>query len=284
LKYDVTLKTLLMDGAPALLTQLAGTSAVTLTPAEYPVTVSRHVDLVGRIDGNGKQLLHAEVQSSNDPRIPGRMLGYYWVFIEDNPHVKVTQIVLYVGSEPLRMPDGLSRPGLTLKYTVIDARTIDPAPLLASDSVADVVASFLCRADNMEVRIREILERLRIICTGDEPGLGEALSRLVLLGDLRRAGPIIEKEIRDMPIQINIEENPILLRLYTRGLNEGKAEGKTEGKAEILMRLMRHRYGALPEPVVAAVLAAQPAELDVWADAIFEADSLANLLARRPVA
>ena len=37
LKYDVTLKTLLMNGAPALLTQLAGTSAVTLTPAEYPV-------------------------------------------------------------------------------------------------------------------------------------------------------------------------------------------------------------------------------------------------------
>ena len=62
LKYDVTLKTLLMDGAPALLTQLAGTSAVRFKPAEYPVTISRHVDLVGRIDGKGKQLLHTEVQ------------------------------------------------------------------------------------------------------------------------------------------------------------------------------------------------------------------------------
>ncbi len=85
LKYDVTLKTLLMNGAPALLTQLAGTSAVTLTPAEYPVTVSRDVDLVGRL--KDQELLHAEVQSNNDPRIPGRMLGYYWVFIEDNPNV-----------------------------------------------------------------------------------------------------------------------------------------------------------------------------------------------------
>ena len=127
------------------------------------------------------------------------MLGYYWVFIEDDPHVEVIQIVLYVGSEPLRMPDGLNRPGLSLKYTIIDARTLDPAPLLASDSVADVVASFLCRADNMEVRIREIFERLRELCTGDDPALGEALSRLVLLGDLRRAGTIIEKEIKDMP-------------------------------------------------------------------------------------
>jgi hypothetical protein len=277
LKYDVTLKTLLMNGAPALLTQLAGTSAVTLTPAEYPVTVSRHVDLIGRIDGDGKRRLHAEVQSSNDPRIPGRMLGYYWVLIEDDPHVEVIQIVLYVGSEPLRMPDGLNRPGLSLKYTIIDARMLDPAPLLASDSVADVVASFLCRADNMEVRIREIFERLRVLCTGDDPALGEALSRLVLLGDLRRAGTIIEKEIKDMPFQVNIEENPILHRLYTRGLDVGKAEGK----AEILMRLMRHRYGALPETAVAAILAAQPAELDLWADAIFEANSLADLLALR---
>ena len=100
-----------------------------------------------------------------------------------------------------------------------------------------------------------------------------------------------------MPITINIENNPILMRLYTRGLTEGKAEGKeegkaegkaegkeegkAEGKAEILMRLMRHRYGALPETAVATVLAARPAELDLWADAIFETDSLADLLARR---
>ena len=81
----------------------------------------------------------------------------------------------------------------------------------------------------MEVRIREIFERLRALCAGDDPALGEALSRLVLLGDLRRAGKIIEKEIKDMPFQVNIEENPILHRLYTRSLNEGKAEGKAEG-------------------------------------------------------
>jgi hypothetical protein len=137
----------------------------------------------------------------------------------------------------------------------------------------------------MEERIREILERLRVLCAGDDTALGDALSRLVVLGDLRRAEPIIEKEIRDMPITINIENNPILMRLYTRGLTEGKAEGKeegkAEGKAEILMRLMRHRYGALPETAVATVLAARPAELDLWADAIFETDSLADLLARR---
>ena len=81
-----------------------------------------------------------------------------------------------------------------------------------------------------------------------------------------------------MPGAFDIENNPILLRLYNRAFGMGKAEGK----AEILMRQMRHRYGKLPEPVVATVRTAQPAELDVWADAIVEADSLANLLARQP--
>jgi ABC-type cobalt transport system substrate-binding protein len=57
--------------------------------------------------------------------------------------------------------------------------------------------------------------------------------------------------------------------------------GKAEGKAEMLMRQMRHRYGALPESAVATILEAQPADLDLWADAIFEAGSLDGLLSRR---
>jgi hypothetical protein len=280
LKYDITLKSLLMDGAPALLAQLAGTSQVTLAPAEFPATITRSADLVGALPG--EQLLHTEVQSNNDGSIGTRMLGYYWMFLEANPKADVIQIVLYIGNGPLRMADGLTRTGLALTYRVIDARTLDPAPLLASQSVADVVASFLCRADNIEQRVCEILDRLRSRCAGDDQALAEAISRLVLLADLRGAGTVIEKEIRDMPITINIENNPILLRLYTRGLNEGKAEGKAEGKTEMLLGLMRHRYGPLPDEAVAKVLAAAPEQLDAWSYAVLEVDTLADLLARRP--
>jgi hypothetical protein len=59
--------------------------------------------------------------------------------------------------------------------------------------------------------------------------------------------------------------------------------GKAEGKAEMLMRQMRHRYGTPPETAIATVLAAQPTDLDLWADAIFEAESLDDLLSRRAV-
>jgi hypothetical protein len=101
-----------------------------------------------------------------------------------------------------------------------------------------------------------------------------------ILMDGKPAQLIVTAQSSDMPGALDIENNPILLHLYNRAFRMGKAEGK----AEILMRQMRHRYGALPEPVVATVLAAQPAELDAWADAIFEADSLENLLTRQPEA
>ena len=277
----MTLKSLLMDGAPALLTQLAGTPEVSLAPAEYPAVVTRTVDLVGLMPG--QRLLHAEVQSSNGKDMPARMLGYYWMFLEADPAVDVTQVVFYIGADPLRMPDGLTRTGLTLGYRIIDVRTLDPGPLLESDSLADVVASFLCRADNIEERVREILDRLQSRCGSDGEALDRAISHLVLLANLRGAGEIIEKEVRAMPITINIEDNPILLRIYNRlrteSKAEGKAEGKVEAKAEVLLRQMRHRYGALPDTAVARVLAAGPDELDMWTDRVLDAETLDALFA-----
>ena len=56
---------------------------------------------------------------------------------------------------------------------------------------------------------------------------------------------------------LNVRSNrgPVLHRLYNAGLKNRQAAGK-QRKAEMLMRQMRHRYGALPETAVATVLAA----------------------------
>jgi hypothetical protein len=83
----------------------------------------------------------------------------------------------------------------------------------------------------------------------------------------------------DMPGILDAGSDPALLRLYNHAFEIGKVEGKTE----ILLRQMRYRFGTPPETAIAAVLAAQPADLDLWADAIFEAESLDGLLSRRAV-
>lgn len=96
--YDVPLKTLLMDGAPAFLAQLAGTPDVVRAPAEFPAVVSRTVALLG--DLPDRRMLHTEVQSGNDPDMPCRMLGYYWMILEGHRQADVVQIVLDIGQEP----------------------------------------------------------------------------------------------------------------------------------------------------------------------------------------
>ena len=54
---------------------------------------------------------------------------------------------------------------------------------------------------------------------------------------------------------------------------------KTEGKAEMLLRLLRRKFGELPEEAIARVRAASREDLDSWADSILFADSLDKVLA-----
>lgn len=106
----------------------------------------------------------------------------------------------------------------------------------------------------------------------------EGLARLVLLGELRGASGIITREIKTMPIQINIERNPILKEIFAegeaKGEARGKAEGEVRGKADSLLRLRERRFGPVPPARREKVNAADIATLDRWLDRIFDAPTL----------
>jgi hypothetical protein len=59
-----------------------------------------------------------------------------------------------------------------------------------------------------------------------------------------------------------------------RASDKGRLEGETRGRAETLLRLMRRRYGAVPDAVIDRVHAAAIEDLDRWADAVLDAPSL----------
>ncbi len=61
------------------------------------------------------------------------------------------------------------------------------------------------------------------------------------------------------------------------GKEEGREEGREEGQRRLL-RQLAHRYGPLPSWVEPLVLSAASAELDRWAEEIFEAPTLEGLL------
>ncbi len=69
-------------------------------------------------------------------------------------------------------------------------------------------------------------------------------------------------------------------RLRREGRAEGHAEGHAQGRAEMLLRLIERRFGSLTPDVTARVRAARDDQLERWADALFTAPSLTELLDR----
>ena len=62
------------------------------------------------------------------------------------------------------------------------------------------------------------------------------------------------------------------------GKAAGKAEGKAEGEALVLKRLIKRRFGVLPEWARARIDAADATRIEAWAEAIFDAPDIERLL------
>jgi hypothetical protein len=62
----------------------------------------------------------------------------------------------------------------------------------------------------------------------------------------------------------------------------GESKGKADGKADSLERLLRHRFGPLPDWASARIAAAKLSQLDAWLDAVLDVDGVEELLGPAP--
>ena len=65
---------------------------------------------------------------------------------------------------------------------------------------------------------------------------------------------------------------------WAEGFRIGLAEGIRMGTRNVLLRMLRSRFGALPETAEARIQAAEVAQLEVWADRILTAATLDEVL------
>ncbi|HHW78872.1 MAG TPA: DUF4351 domain-containing protein [Xanthomonadaceae bacterium] len=63
-------------------------------------------------------------------------------------------------------------------------------------------------------------------------------------------------------------------RGFQKGLDEGKIRGIAQGRAELLARILRRRFGDLPEWVEIRLREATPAQLESWAGHVLDAATL----------
>jgi hypothetical protein len=231
---------------------------------EIPVVRHRRADLLGETAAG--ELVHIELQSTNHAQMALRMLEYATA-IRRKFRRFPRQVVLYVGSEPLRMKGRLTGPGLKYRCRFADIRDLDAGPLLESASLEDNVIAVLARFGDELSSVRRILARIA------ESGAEErsaALSELMVLSGLRKLEPVIEREVERMPILDDIMDHAVLGRERKRGIEMGKQE--------ILLEQIAQRFGPVPDWARQSVSQMSGAELQRLGLRVLSAINLEDLL------
>jgi len=268
--------------------ELTGGAVEKWLNVELPKVQNPRADLLGAAPGG--TLVHVELQSGNDSTMALRMAEYCWgIFRLFGKFPR--QIVLYVGEAPMAMDHELRGPDVLFRYRPIDIRELDGDRLLESPETGDNVIAILARLRDQEAAIRKIVARLIGLPAAERQA---ALSQLVLLAGLRHLGKTLEREIRKMPVYIDILENEILGPAFKRGLEEGelkgelkgklegelkgKLEGRLEGELQILRRQIEKRFGPIPEWAHERLAARSTAELEELSVRILDVASVEDLL------
>ena len=65
-----------------------------------------------------------------------------------------------------------------------------------------------------------------------------------------------------------------------KGWAEGMEEGEKNGRVKLLTKLIRRRFGELPDWATARLQSAEPEQLEYWAEQIFDAETVEQLLGK----
>jgi len=267
-EYDIALKLLLQQSGEWTLRELTGVGVRRWLNVELPEVRGTRVDLLGESDGG--ELVHIELQSTNDPKMPLRMAEYYLGVYRRYgkfPH----PVLLYVGEEPLQMAQTLESPDLVFRYRAADIRDLDVERLLNSERLGDNVIAVLGGLRSRPEAVRRAVVKIAALAAGERE---VALSQLLILAGLRRCGVLVEQEARKMPILNDILDHEVLGREFKKGL----AEGMQQGELNVLRRLIESRFGSLPVWAAEKLAVKSAAELEEMSMRVLDAQGIEDLL------
>ncbi len=271
-EYDLALKLLLQQSADRTLRELAGVAVRRWLNVELPEVRGTRVDLLGETDLG--DLVHIELQSSNDPRMALRMAEYclrvFRVFAKFP-----RQILLYIGDDPLRMSPALETESLSFRYRLVDIRDFDGEQLLDSQCLGDNVIAILARLPDRRQAVARLVTRIADLTAGEREAV---LRQLLIVAGLRHLEEFVEQEARKVPILNDILDNKVLGREFKRGLAEGVQQGLQKGELTVLLRLIEKRFGPIPAWAAEKLATSTTAELEALSTRILDARSIEELL------
>lgn len=249
---DAVLKELVQAAGPPIWSAFFGRGVKRFLNIEFAATKTRRVDLL--IEETNGALTHLEFQGNNDANMPWRELEYYLLIFQQTGCIP-RQIVIYVGRGKLRMPAHIAHPMLKFEYVLLDIRTIDATPLLASSEIAANIVSLLCKNGATRENLRRIMGNIGRLRGARRK---DALTQLTAIAGLRVKQDVFFEEATEMGLQAELKENLIFRGFFNDGLQQGRQE---EG-ANILRILLQTKFGELPQWALTYLRTAKPAELE----------------------
>jgi hypothetical protein len=244
-EYDVVFK-LILQSVDLTIHEIGGPPIVRWLNVELPEVRNTRVDLLGETAGG--ELVHIELQSTNDPDMPLRM-AEYCLRVRRNFRKFPQQILVY--------------PKLSYSYRIVDIRDLDGERLLASPAVGDNIVAILTRLPDRRATVRRIVERIR----GLGPGEREAmLRRLWILAGLRHLVRVVEEEAIEMPITEDIMNHESI----------GPAARKIA--LEVLRPQMEERFGPIPAWAEERLAGMHPRAVIALGPRVYHAKNLEELL------
>jgi predicted transposase/invertase (TIGR01784 family) len=242
-----------------------------------------------------------EHQSTSDPLMAFRLLRYLVRIWDDvlskHPDSKrlpaIVPVVLYQGKSKwaaateLRQLIDLDAQTMAridpyhaqLSFLVDDLSQTDDRALRSRALTPQAAAALavLARAWNMDA-LMEVLRRWADILAemGRHPDGLQALTAFWTYALL--VGRMDRKELRELARSIG----PIGSEAYMTAAEILHAEGKAEGKAEVVLHLLRLKFGEVPEAVRGRMMRADSDELDRFAASVLTAASLDEVIGAVP--
>ena len=221
--YDRTLRELFQTVPTALIKMLVKRDIKEILDISFPKIEERRVDLLARLDND--ELFHLEIQSTNCPNMPARMLNYAsLIYLTYNEFPK--QLVLYVGDRDIKIENGVNFENIRYNYEVKSIKEFDCSILIESDNISDNIIAVLCDIKDIDKLFNRLKEKLLKL---DNKKREDYLRKLFYLLRLR---PNLKEKLKEknqeelpMPFIIEKERDP----LYKDGLHAGIKQGMKKG-------------------------------------------------------
>jgi predicted transposase/invertase (TIGR01784 family) len=261
---------------------------------------ARADDIVWRVRcGEGYVYLLIEFQSSVDRYMAVRVLTYVGLLYQDVIRERellspgclpaVLPIVVYNGSRRWHAAQeftlllyesfgGLENYRASLRYRLIDEGAYDDDELARHAQDCNRVALLFqlencLQYDRVEALVTRLVESLR---GAGQDGLRRAFAvwlDKVILARLSREGVVTANELWEKQTMLSERFD-----VWEEELRQaGRQEGRQEGESMLLLRLLKKRFGDVPDTVLGRLHAAKSDELEYWAERLLEAASLNDL-------